>query len=247
MPTSVSSNNLRVEDLTVVYRGLPALSSVSLQVAAGKIVAVLGANGAGKTTLLKAISGSVKPTHGRVFLGEDRIDGLPAYQVARRGVHHLPEARGLFRDLSLRENLALAANVLPSREVNERLPVILARFPMLAERASVPTSTLSGGQQQVLAIARALLVKPRLLLVDELSFGLAPMLANQAFDLLAALNRELGSSVLLVEQNVGRALRVCSYAYVLKNGVLAMQGDPESLLSDRRLLYSYLGAEVPVH
>jgi branched-chain amino acid transport system ATP-binding protein len=236
---------LRVEDVTVVYRGLPALSSVSLEVPAGKVVAVLGANGAGKTTLLHAVSGALKPVAGHIWLGDERLDGLPAYAVARRGVYHLPEARGLFRDLSVRENLGLASNVVGRSRVAERLDAVLSEFPMLRDRMNAPAGALSGGQLQMLAIARALVVRPRLLLVDELSFGLAPVVANEAFELLVKLNREVGSTVLLVEQNVGRALGACSYAYVLKNGTIAMQGEPESLLSDRHLLFSYLGAEVP--
>ena len=131
MPTSVPSVPLRVEDVTVVYRGLPALSSVSLEVPAGKVVAVLGANGAGKTTLLHAVSGALKPVAGHIWLGDERLDGLPAYAVARRGVYHLPEARGLFRDLSVRENLGLASNVVGRSRVAERLDAVLSEFPML--------------------------------------------------------------------------------------------------------------------
>lgn len=245
MLTLAPSVRLKVEDLTVVYRGLPALAGITLEVPAGKIVAVLGANGAGKTTLLQAVSGAIRPAAGSVWVGDERIDGLPAYAIARRGIYHMPEARGLFRDLTVRENLELAANIVGHVAVRERLEGVLADFPMLRERLYAPVGALSGGQQQILAIARALVIRPRLLLVDELSFGLAPMVANEAFDLLVKLNREVGSTVLLVEQNIGRALAVSSYAYVLKLGVIAMEGEPESLISDRHLLFSYLGAEIP--
>lgn len=239
MPTSAPDATLEISGLTVRYRGLAALSDVSLRAESGTVVSVLGANGAGKSTLLKAISGSVRSDAGSITLGGVRLDGRPAHLIARDGVFHLPEGRGLFRDLTVRENLLLAARGRP----DSALDAVFERFPLLHDRSNARSSSLSGGQQQILAVARILLMRSRLVLIDELSFGLAPLAVKGAFELLAELNRDLGSTALIVEQNVTRALEVSSYTYVLKNGSIVLEGRPDELLSSRELLFSYLGAE----
>ena len=243
MPTSERDATLEVQNLTVRYRGLAALTGVSLRADAGSIVAVLGANGAGKSTLLKAISGSVRADEGSITLGGESLNGKPAHVIARGGVFHLPEGRGLFRDLTVRENLLLAARNRPESALDE----VFDRFPLLSDRSNARASALSGGQQQILAVARIMLMRSRLVLIDELSFGLAPLAVKGAFELLAELNRDLGSTALIVEQNVARALEVSSYTYVLKNGSIVLEGKPEELLSSRELLFSYLGAESQAH
>jgi branched-chain amino acid transport system ATP-binding protein len=230
---------LQISNLTVRYRGLAALSDVSLRAEPGTVVSVLGANGAGKSTLLKAISGAVRTDEGTITLGGEELTGQQAHLVARRGVFHLPEGRGLFRDLTIRENLLLAARGRPDSALDE----VFERFPLLRDRSHARASALSGGQQQLLAVARIMLARPRLILIDELSFGLAPLAVKDAFELLAELNRDLGSTALIVEQNVVRALEVSSYTYVLKNGSVVLEGRPDELLSSRELLFSYLGAE----
>lgn len=239
MPTSERDGTLDVQGLTVRYRGLAALRDVSLRAPSGSIVSVLGANGAGKSTLLKAISGTVKIDSGTVSLGGERIDKLAPHVIARKGVFHLPEGRGLFRDLTVRENLLVAARGRPDSALDE----VFDRFPLLRDRANARASTLSGGQQQLLAVARTMLMRSRLILIDELSFGLAPLAVKEAFKLLAELRADLGATALIVEQNVTRALEVSDYTYVLKNGALVLEGRPEELLSSRELLFSYLGDE----
>lgn len=239
MPTSATDGTLEITNLTVKYRGLAALSGVSLRAEAGSIVSVLGANGAGKSTLLKAISATVKPDSGSIRLGGQELVGLAPHKIARMGVFHLPEGRGLFRYLTVKENLQLAAGDRSAKALEK----VMERFPILAERAKSPASSLSGGQQQLLSVARIMLTRPRLILIDELSFGLAPRAVKEVFAVLAELNRDLGATALVVEQNVARALEISSYTYVLKNGSIVLQGRPEELLSSRELLFSYLGSE----
>jgi branched-chain amino acid transport system ATP-binding protein len=243
VPTSAPDATLEIKDLTVRYRGLAALSNVSLRADAGSVVSVLGANGAGKSTLLKAISGAIRVDDGSITLGGEPLTGKAPHLIARDGVFHLPEGRGLFRDLTVRENLLLAARGRPDSALDE----VFDRFQLLRDRSNARASALSGGQQQMLAVARIMLMRSRLILIDELSFGLAPLAVKGAFELLAELNRDLGSTALIVEQNVTRALEVSAYTYVLKNGSIVLEGRPDELLSSRELLFSYLGAESQAH
>ncbi|HRZ64719.1 MAG TPA: ABC transporter ATP-binding protein [Spirochaetia bacterium] len=232
---------LEIAELEVSYGGIKALSGVSLRVGAGEIVAVIGANGAGKSTLLKTIAGAKAADSGSM-----RFEGRPlpksSHEVVRQGLTLVPEGRRIFPTLTVRENLLLGAYSCKDRS---RVPASLERahelFPVLAERASQAGGTLSGGEQQMLAVARALMSEPRLLLLDEPSLGLAPMVVDLVFDTIIRLNEETGLTILLVEQNAGMALDVCDRAYVLETGRIKLEGPGEELLADRRVQESYLG------
>jgi len=233
---------LRIEGLDVAYGGLRALAEVSLSVGEGKFVAIVGPNGAGKTTLFKAISGVVPPLAGRiVFDGRDLL-ALPPARRAHLGIAHVPEGRQVFKTLTVLENLEMGA--VPARgrvEWARNLEQIFALFPVLKERSGQPAGTLSGGEQQMLAIGRGLASSPRLLMLDEPSMGLAPVLADQIFDRIEAIHRQAGVTVLLVEQRVAEALGSCDYGYVLESGRLVLEGRHETLLADERVKRAYLG------
>ncbi len=235
---------LDVRGISVSYGAVQALRDVDVTIGRGEVVAVVGANGAGKSTLLKTVTGLLAPTKGQiVFDGED-IAGLPAYDVVKRGVAMLPEGRELFRDLSVLDNLHLG--YWPSRskgsshERDERVERAFDIFPRLRERSHQRASTLSGGEAQMLGVARALMCSPRLLVVDELSLGLAPIVVAQLFDVLAEVNAA-GTSLLLVEQFVHLALEHSHRAYVLAKGSVAMSGSSAELASDPAVVASYLG------
>jgi branched-chain amino acid transport system ATP-binding protein len=238
------SSALRVSGITVNYGDFAALTDVSIEVAKNSITAVLGANGAGKTTLLRAISGIVRLKAGTITFGEQRIDADPPHTISRRGIVQLPEARGVFPDMTVEENLTLAAlygrKSFLSTRARELVEPVFADFPMLAEKRSSPAWTLSGGQQQLLAIARSLLLKPVVLLADELSFGLAPIMADAVFERVAQVNAQHGTTVLMVEQNVGRALEMASQVYVLRTGSVVYAGPAEPLQDDKEKLFSYM-------
>jgi branched-chain amino acid transport system ATP-binding protein len=233
---------LRIEGLNVAYGGLQALVEVSLSVQAGRFVAIVGPNGAGKTTLFKAVSGIVPPVSGRIlFDGEDLL-AVPPSQRAHLGIAHVPEGRQVFKTLSVLENLQMGA--LPSRgraEWSRSLELIYALFPVLAERHAQPAGTLSGGEQQMLAIGRGLASSPRLLLLDEPSMGLSPMLAELIFSRIEEIHRQSGLTVLLVEQRVAEALGACDYGYVLESGRLVLEGPHDALLADEKVKRAYLG------
>jgi branched-chain amino acid transport system ATP-binding protein len=233
---------LAIDDLTVTYGGLAALSGVSLAVAEGQFVAIVGPNGAGKTTLFKAISGAVEPLSGRIsYEGQDLL-GVPAWRRAHLGIAHVPEGRQVFATLSVLENLEMGAYPQKDRGGWARnLERIFALFPVLAERRGQLAGTLSGGEQQMLAIGRGIASAPRLLLLDEPSMGLAPAVADQIFDRIAALNREDRLTLLLVEQRVAEALESCDYGYVLETGRVVLEGRHEALISDDRVRRAYLG------
>jgi len=237
------SNNpfLQVSDLEVYYGGIHALHAVTMQVERGEIVAVIGANGAGKSTLLKTIAGIKSPTSGSLFL-----DGKPlprqSYLAVRAGVTLVPEGRRIFAPLTVKENLSLGAYsqndaVKTSRTMQE----VCALFPVLEERMSQPGGTLSGGEQQMLAIGRALMSHPRLLLLDEPSLGLAPKVVELLFDTIIQLNQTLGLTILLVEQNASLALEISHRSFVLKTGRIVIEGRGQELLDDARVKESYLG------
>jgi branched-chain amino acid transport system ATP-binding protein len=235
---------LQVTRATVRYGDFTALREVSVDVATGEITAVLGANGAGKTTLLRAISGIIRLREGSVTFGNRRIDKEAPHVISRLGIVQLPEARGVFPDMTVEENLMLAAlyrGRSPWRtSAKGHLEPVYAAFPMLAAKRTALAWTLSGGQQQLLAVARSLLLKPAVLLADELSFGLAPIMVDAVFDQVGRANSEDGTTVLMVEQNVGRALAMASQVYVLRTGSVVYSGPPEPLLNDKEKLFSYM-------
>ena len=219
---------------------MQVLHGISLTVAEGSFVAVLGANGAGKTTLLRAVSGLVRRS-GDISLDGRRIDRLAPDRVARLGVAHVPEGRGTFTELSVAENLRLGAHTRSAAEARETLATVHEYFPWLAERRSQAASTLSGGEQQMLALARALMARPRLLMIDEPSLGLAPMVVRELFRILADLNAREGLTVLVVEQNASIALRASERAVVLEAGRVALEGESDRLREDESVRRAYLG------
>lgn len=234
---------LEVEELTVAYGDIQALSGVSLALAPGELISVLGANGAGKTSLLMGILGLVPVRGGRIrFRGAD-IGRLPAWRRARAGMRLVPERARVFPRLTVAENLKAGRWGLGrDARAEERVRRLLDLFPVLRGRASQPAATLSGGEQQQLAIARALVSEPALLLVDEVSMGLMPKLADEVFEVLARLNREEGLSILLVEQNAAASLAISQRAYVLETGACVFAGSALRLREDPRLKAAYLGA-----
>jgi branched-chain amino acid transport system ATP-binding protein len=231
---------LELDAVEARYGEVRVLHGVSFAVEEGSIVALLGANGAGKTTTLRAISNTVRKT-GEVVLAGRRISRRSPEAIARLGVAHVPEGRGVFAELTVRENLRLGAYTRRDRDVDRDLDGILGYFPRLRERARQPAGTLSGGEQQMLALGRALAARPRLLMLDEPSLGLAPRLVRELFDILAALNRELGLTVLVVEQNAALALETASRACLLEVGRVVLEGETAALRSDEAIRRSYLG------
>ena len=235
---------LEIQGIDVFYGPVQAVRGLSLTVGEGEMVALLGANGAGKTTTLRAISGLLAPRQGSIWLDGHDISGFSPQEIVRMGVAQLPEGRELFAELSVVENLRLGhwSRRKERKRYEERLEAMLALFPRLRERASQAAGTLSGGEQQMLAVARALMSEPRLLLVDELSLGLAPIIVSQLFEAIREVNNR-GTAVLLVEQFVTLALRNTSRAYVLAKGEVAAKGASRELLASPDLLEAYLGVE----
>ena len=234
---------LELQGVAAHYGRIQALSGVSLQVPDKAIVALLGSNGAGKTTTLNVISSIVPCSAGQVRLAGERVDRLGSDELVRRGVVQVPEGRQVFRDMSVRENLELGAYLRRDRgAVRGDLDTVYATFPRLAERRQQMAATLSGGEQQMLAIGRAMMGRPRLMLFDEPSMGLSPLLVQQMFQTIARLHREQGMTILLVEQNVQLALAVASYGYILENGEISLQGPAAQLAGDEAVRRAYLGA-----
>jgi branched-chain amino acid transport system ATP-binding protein len=232
---------LSIRDLRVRYGKVEALKGVDLDVAQGEIVAVIGANGAGKSTLVRTISGLLRPAAGTITFEGRSIGGAPAHAIVRLGVVQVPEGRMALAKLSVLENLLAAAQVRPDRSaVKDDIEKAMNRFPILRERVHQLAGTLSGGQQQMLVIARALLARPRLLLLDEPSLGLAPVIADQVFALIEEIRGE-GVTILLIEQNAGRALSVADTAYVVETGHIAASGPAQELKRDPRVMAAYLG------
>jgi branched-chain amino acid transport system ATP-binding protein len=232
---------LRIEDLEVAYDDMVAVRHVSLTVEPGELVALIGANGSGKTTTLRAVSGLLRPRRGRIEFDGRRIDGLPPAAIVAQGIAHVPEGRQLFPTMTVEENLLLGAQTREARAARDRtLAQVFALFPRLAERRRQLAGSLSGGEQQMCAIGRALMARPRLLMLDEPSLGLAPVVVGTIFDNLGRINRD-GTTVLLVEQNVLRALRLSHRAYVLENGTVVLEGPRERLLADEGIKRAYLG------
>lgn len=232
---------LRVEGLSAGYDGVPVVFDVSFEVAEGEIVAIVGSNGAGKTTVLRAVSGLVRPMSGRIqFMGRD-ISGLPAHAVTSLGLVHVPEGRRLFAKMTVLDNLLLGAHTVPDEKlVGVALSEVYEIFPVLKERAGQKAETLSGGEQQMLAIARGLMSRPKLLMVDEMSLGLAPILVDRVLDVLTEISKR-GVTVLMVEQKVGKALEMADRAYVLQTGRVVLSGTGEELLGHPDVKKAYLG------
>lgn len=238
---SANSPLLEVQNLVVHYGGICALNSVNLHVDSGEIVAVIGANGAGKSTLMRTIAAVKTFTSGAVLFNGQPLK-KDASRVVRDGITLVPEGRRIFAPLTVRENLMLGAYTRSDRkEQEETLEEIYTLFPRLKERLNQRGGTLSGGEQQMLAVARAMMSKPRLLLLDEPSLGLAPIVIDAMFDAIIKLNRELGLTILVVEQNASLALEMCHRAYVLETGTIRMEGRGSDLLQDKRVMESYLG------
>ena len=233
---------LELKGVSAAYGAIQALQNVSLKVPRGAIVALLGSNGAGKSTTLNAISHLIEPAAGEVSFDGELTHRLPSDEIVRRGLVQVPEGRQVFRDMSVRENLELGAFLRRSRsEMAEDLERVYGLFPRLKERGGQMASTLSGGEQQMLAIGRALMSRPRMILFDEPSMGLSPLLVEQIFETIVRLNREQGLTILLVEQDVRLALRVASYAYILENGEMGLQGPSAQLMNDPAVRKAYLG------
>jgi len=231
---------LKITGIETFYGKIQALKGVSLEIEQGKVVTILGANGAGKTTTMKTISGLLKPKRGTIeFLGED-ITGLRPDQLLRKGIALVPEGRAILSSMTVLENLEMGAYHRNDKEIKKDIEDVMARFPILKERKEQLGGTLSGGQQQMLAIARALLSKPKLLLLDEPSMGLAPLIVADIFKMIREI-KETGTTVLLVEQNAKQALKVADYGYVMETGKIIINGHAADLLEDTRIVEAYLG------
>ncbi len=232
---------LKLIGVEAFYGKIKALHGVSLEVPDGKLVCILGANGAGKTTILKTISGVVEPEMGTIHFDGERIDRLDAEKIVSLGISHVPENRHIFPELTVYENLVMGGFLVSDRSLLEtRLEEIFDRFAVLRERKDQLAGTLSGGEQQMLAISRALMLKPKLLLLDEPSLGLSPLLVQEIFDTIKELHRS-GVTILLVEQNVNQALRIADYGYVLTSGKIFLSGTYEELRREEKVREMYLG------
>ena len=218
---------LDIRDISVSYGGIRALTDVNLEVAAGEIVSIIGANGAGKSTLLRTISGLLRPDSGSIFLEDREITGLPPHQIAAMGVSHVPEGRGIFQNLTVMENLELATAARRKKgNLDADLEQVFQFFPRLGERKKQLAGTLSGGEQQMLAMGRGLVMKGKVMLLDEPSMGLAPNLVEMIFQIIVQLNRD-GATILLVEQNAHKAVKIAHRVYALKTGSVAFSGPPD--------------------
>ena len=232
------STLLRLDSVEVGYRDLVAVHEVSLEVRAGEVVALIGGNGAGKTTTLRAITSLLPLRRGRIEFEGERLDGRTSAEVVARGIAHVPEGRQLFPTMSVRENLELGSRDRATR--GQQLEQVYALFPRLHERERQLAGTLSGGEQQMCAIGRGLMARPTLLLLDEPSFGLAPVMVRTIFENLGVINAG-GTTILLVEQNVARALALCHRAYVIENGRIVLDGPREALQQNPHVKQAYLG------
>ena len=231
---------LKATDLNVYYGAIHAIKGVSFEVNEGEIVTLIGANGAGKSTTLKTISGMLRSRTGSVeFEGKD-ISKIPAYKLPAMGIAHVPEGRRIFQELTVTENLEMGAYTRPASEIKPGIEDVFNRFPRLRERKNQIAGTLSGGEQQMLAMARALMSKPKLIMMDEPSMGLSPILVEQIFSIISEL-RESGVTILLVEQNANKALKITDRAYVLETGKITLSGTGRELLEKEEVKKAYLG------
>jgi len=230
---------LTVNDINVYYDTIHAIRGVSLEVGEGEIVTLIGANGAGKSTTLKTISGLLRSKTGEIIFAGEKITNMPAHKIVERGLAQVPEGRRVFMQMTVQENLEMGAFI-KSEGVEESLERVFAHFPRMKERRKQIAGTLSGGEQQMLAMGRALMSRPKLLMLDEPSMGLAPILVEQIFSIIADLRKE-GSTILLVEQNASMALSVADRAYVLETGVIMLSGTGEELAKSDEIRKAYLG------
>lgn len=232
---------LEIRDLCVSYGGIRALKGVSLSVDEGQIVTLIGANGAGKSTTLRAISGLQKVQSGSILYGGEELTGLPAKEIVRRGIIHVPEGRRVFPDMTVAENLKIGAFLRTDKAaIAQDMDYVYSLFPRLKERSWQLAGTLSGGEQQMLAVGRALMSRPKVLMMDEPSLGLAPLIVKDIFSIIRQVNQD-GITVLLIEQNANAALRIADYGYVLETGTIALSGTGEELLKNESVREAYLG------
>ena len=232
---------LRLIGVETYYGKIKALHGVSLEVLEGQLVCILGANGAGKSTILKTISGLVEPEYGTIHFNEKRIDRMDAEEIVKLGIGHVPEWRRIFAELTVEENLQMGGFLLKDKDViHERTVEAFHHFPILEKRKNQQAGNMSGGEQQMLAISRALMLKPKLLLLDEPSLGLSPILVQDIFDTIKELHKA-GTTILLVEQNVNQALKIADYGYVLTTGKIFLSGTYEELLKEEKVREQYLG------
>lgn len=232
---------LKVDNINVYYGGIHALKGISVDVQEGQIVTLIGANGAGKSTTLRTISGLLRPKTGQVEFEGVNISGMPAHKIVQQGISQVPEGRRVFANMSVLENLELGAYIRSDKDgIKTDMDVVFGRFPRLAERKTQLAGTLSGGEQQMLAMGRALMSRPRLLLLDEPSMGLAPLLVKEIFSIIKDINAS-GTTVLLVEQNANMALSIAHQAYVLETGRITLAGDAKTLLESEEVRKAYLG------
>jgi len=233
---------LKTTGLTVYYGAIKALDNVSLYIDKGEIISVIGANGAGKSTLLKTLSGLIRPANGSVELEGKDIVGLKPERIVKEGIIMVPEGRRVFPDLSVKENLELGAYTQSDRRLKSELyELVLITFPRLKERLKQHAGTLSGGEQQMLAMGRALMGHPRLLLLDEPSMGLSPIITKEIFTLIEFINREKGISIILVEQNAHMAMELSKRTYVIENGSMVMEGESSTIKHNQKIIEAYLG------
>jgi len=232
---------LEVKDLQVYYGMIQAIKGISFEVNEGETVALIGANGAGKTTILHTVTGLLSPKKGSVVFEGKEITKVPAHKIVSLGMAHVPEGRRVFAQLSVYQNLKMGAYTRKDKvEIDEMLEMVYKRFPRLKERQNQMAGTLSGGEQQMLAMGRALMSKPKIVLLDEPSMGLSPILVNEIFDIIQSLNKS-GTTVLLVEQNAKKALSIADRAYVLETGRIVQSGDAQVLMNDESIKKAYLG------
>ena len=232
---------LEIKDLEVYYGMIQAIKGISFEVNEGEVIALIGANGAGKTTILHTISGLIAPKKGSITFEGQEITKIPAHKIVENGLAQVPEGRRVFPSLSVLQNLKLGAYTRKDKkEIDDTLKMIYERFPRLEERKNQPAGTLSGGEQQMLAMGRALMSKPKIILMDEPSMGLSPIFVNEIFDIIQAVS-ESGTTVLLVEQNAKKALSIADRAYVLETGKITMSGNAKDLLEDEAVKKAYLG------
>lgn len=231
---------LQVDNIEVYYGVIKALKGISFEVNKGEIVALIGANGAGKTTILHTVTGLLKPKTGKITFKENDITKVPAHKIVTMGMAHVPEGRRIFSQLSVLDNIKLGAFTRKDKEeIEETLNYVYERFPRLKERKNQIAGTLSGGEQQMLAMGRALMSKPEFVLMDEPSMGLSPLLVSEIFEIIKAIN-ENGTTVLLVEQNAKKALSIADRAYVLETGNIVLSGDAKDLMNDESVKKAYL-------
>ena len=232
---------LEIKDLHVSYGGIRALKGISLTVEEGQIVTLIGANGAGKSTTLRAISGLQRVQSGSILYGGEELTSLPAKEIVRRGIIHVPEGRRVFPDMTVAENLKIGAFLRRDADgIAKDMKYVYSLFPRLEERSWQMAGTLSGGEQQMLAVGRALMSKPKVLMMDEPSLGLAPLVVKDIFSIIRRVNED-GITVLLIEQNANAALRIANYGYVLETGTISLTGTGEALLKDESVREAYLG------